>query len=184
MAKQVTKTYADALFMVAAEDNSIDAVYEEVTVLRSILDENPELSKMMNHPNIDKNEKIETVQSVFKGRVSDELCGFLVQIVTKDRYSEIDGILDCFIEEVKAFKKIGVAYVTTPSELSDAQKERVEAKLLETTEFVKMEMHYDVDASLIGGMKIRIGDRVVDSSVSTKLNSLASALRKVQLNNI
>ena len=47
-----------------------------------------------------------------------------------------------------------------------------------------MEMNYDIDASLIGGMRIRIGDRVVDSSISTKLNELAKDLRRIQLNTI
>lgn len=184
MAKLVTKTYADALFTLATEEKRVDEIYDEILVLKKVLDENPDLSKLMNHPNIDKEEKLSTVSGIFKGRVSDEVLGFLIQIVTKDRYGEIDGILDCFIDEVKDYKKIGVAYVTTPSELNDAQKARIEKRLLETTDFVKMEMNYSIDESLIGGMKIRIGDRVVDSSISTKLSQLASSLRKLQLDNI
>ena len=52
------------------------------------------------------------------------------------------------------------------------RRQRVEKRLLETTKYVKFEMHYDVDSELIGGMVIRIGDRVVDSSVRTKLYDL------------
>lgn len=184
MAKLVTRTYADALFQLAVEESKINEIYEEILILKQALDDNPELGKMMNHPKIDKEEKLETIQKVFKGRVSDEVCGFLIQIVSKDRYDQIDGIINCFVDAVKDYKKIGVAYVTTPSELSEALKGRVVEKLLSTTDFVEMEMHYDVDPTLIGGMKIRIGDKVVDSSVSTKLNQLASSLKKIQLNNI
>ena len=54
-------------------------------------------------------------------------------------------------------------------------------KLLETSGYEKMEMHYEVDASIIGGMIIRIGDRVVDSSVRTKLYDLTRELSKIQL---
>lgn len=53
---------------------------------------------------------------------------------------------------------------------------QIEAKLLETTSFVKMEMNYQVDPSIIGGMIIRIGDRVVDSSIVTKMNLLQKLL--------
>ena len=50
-------------------------------------------------------------------------------------------------------------------ELSDAQKAAVVKRLLETTKYVTFEMHYEVDSAIIGGMMIRIGDRVVDSTV-------------------
>ena len=58
---------------------------------------------------------------------------------------------------------------------------QIERRLLDTTSYTKMEMNYLLDKSLIGGMVIRIGDRVVDSSISTKLNELQKELLKVQL---
>ena len=66
-------------------------------------------------------------------------------------------------------------------ESREDQKAAVEKRLLATTKYVKFEMHYDVDAALIGGMVIRIGDRVVDSSVKTKLYDLTRELSKIQL---
>ena len=91
------------------------------------------------------------------------------------------AVFTYFIDEVKEYKNIGTAYVTSAMELSDAQKAAVEKRLLETTKYVKFEMHYDVDSELIGGMVIRIGDRVVDSSVRTKLYDLTRELSKIQL---
>ena len=66
-------------------------------------------------------------------------------------------------------------------ELSEEQKKAVENRLLKTTRYVEFEMHYKVDAALIGGMEIRIGDRVVDSSIRTKLQNLTRELSKIQL---
>lgn len=184
MAKLVTTTYADALFQLAVEENRVDELYSEVGTLKKILEDNPDLSKIMTHPSVDKNEKIETVRNIFSGRVSGEVCGLLNQIVVNNRYEETEGILDSFISMVKEYKKIGVAHVATPTALSDAQKQTIERKLLDTTDYVEMEMDYTVDAKLIGGMRIRIGDRVVDSSISTKLEDLARSLRRIQLNTI
>lgn len=82
---------------------------------------------------------------------------------------------------MKEEKKIGSARVVTAIELSGEQKEKVEQKLLETTSYEKFEMNYEVDSSLIGGMVIRIGDRIVDSSIRTKLYELSKNLRKIQL---
>lgn len=181
MAKLVSKTYGEALFELAVEENKVDVFMEEITEIQKILAENKDFGKFMNHPKILKEEKTQVLENVFKGRISDELTGFLTLIVAKDRYADIDAILDYFLTEIKKFKGIGIAYVTTASELRDEQKAGVEQKLLETTEYKKMEMHYAIDESLIGGMVIRIGDRVVDSSIKTKLNELTRQLMKIQL---
>ena len=181
MAKLIAKTYGDALFELAVEKDIVDVLQEEIVLLRQILAENEDFGRLMNHPKIVKEEKLQVVKDVFAGRISDELLGFLTIIISKDRYKEIDAILDYFIAQVKKYKGIGIAAVTTAVPLRDEQRRAVEQKLLDTTEYRQMEMHYRVDESLVGGMVIRIGDRVVDSSIKTKLNELQKDLLKVQL---
>ena len=181
MEKLVGATYGEALFELAVEEGREEELMNEVILLRELLSENPDFGKLMNHPKVLKEDKLEVLEAVFKGRVSEELVGFLHLIVSKDRYGEIDSILDYFINEVKQVKGIGVAYVATALDLSEAKKKEVEQKLLSTTSFTRMELHYQVDESLIGGMVIRIGDRVVDSSIRSKLSGLERELLKVQL---
>ena len=181
MAKLISKTYGEALFELAVEENKVDVFMEEITEIQHILVTEQDFGKFMNHPKILKEDKTEVLETVFKGRISPELLGFLVLIVTKDRYGEIDSILDYFLTEIKKYKGIGVAYVTTAAALHAEQQAKVEQRLLETTDYKKMEMHYAVDEELIGGMVIRIGDRVVDSSIKTKLNDLTRQLLKIQL---
>ncbi len=181
MAKLISKTYGDALFELAVEENKVDSLLEEIGQLQKILKENEEFGKLMTHPKVNKEEKLQVVEEVFKGRVSDELLGFLTIIIAKDRYQEIDEILEYFLTEVKKYKGIGVATVTTAVPLRDEQCKKIEKKLLDTTNFKSMEMHYKQDETLIGGMVIRIGDRVVDSSISTKLNELQKELLRVQI---
>ena len=181
MAKLVSTTYGEALFELAVEEGREEEFLSEVAQLKSLLDENPDFGKLMNHPKILKEEKLKVLEEVFGGRISKELLGFLHLVVSKDRYGDIDAILDFFISEVKKLKGIGIAYVPTAADLNEAKKKEIEAKLLATTSFQKMEMHYQVDEDLIGGMVIRIGDRVVDSSVRTKLFELQRELLKVQL---
>lgn len=181
MAKLVTGTYGEALFELAIEEKKEQEMLSEVETLIQLLNENPDLSEMMNHPKILKEEKVEALENIFKGRLSDELTGFLVLILQKDRYGEIDGILDYFVKKMKDYQKIGIAYVTTAVSLKDSQKKEIEQKLLDTTKYEKMEMHYAEDKSLIGGMVIRIGDRVVDSSIRTKLERLTKELSNLQI---
>ena len=181
MAKLVSKTYGDALFEIAVETGRMDAFYEEAQNVRTVLLESDELSKLMIHPKIVKEEKIQIIENIFKGKISDELVGLMRMIVDKGRFGELDSVLLYFIDEVKEAKNIGTAYVTTATELSDAQKAQVTDRLIQTTNYVEFEMHYDVDASLIGGMVIRIKDRVVDSSIKSKLCELSRELSKIQL---
>ncbi|MCR5421790.1 MAG: F0F1 ATP synthase subunit delta [Lachnospiraceae bacterium] len=181
MAKLVTGTYANALFETGTEMQTLDTLYEEVSTVREILNDNPDFSRLMNHPKILKEEKERIVEEVFKGRVSDELTGFLKLIVSNKRYAQLMPILEHFVLMVKEYKKIGIAYVVTPMELSESQKEAVRKKLLDTTDYETMEMNYKIDESLIGGMIIRIGDKVVDSSIKTKLEGLKRELGNIQL---
>ena len=181
MAKLVSKTYGDALFELALEENKIDSLQEEVEVVLEALVENQDLTKLMSHPKISKEEKVALMEDIFKGRVSDELCGLMHMLAEKGHYGEIDEVLNYFLDCVKEHKNIGTAYVSTAVELTDAQKKAVEKRLLETTKYVEFEMHYSVEADLIGGMVIRIGDRVVDSSIKTKLYDLTRELSNIQL---
>ena len=181
MAKLISKTYGDALFELAVEEEKVDVLSEEILEVKKVLDENQEFGRLMNHPKLIKEEKIQLAQQVFADRISKEIMGFLTIIISKDRYRNIDEILDYFLAEVKKYKGIGVATVTTAVPLKEEQRKSVEKKLLETTEYKSMEMHYETDASLIGGMIIRIGDRVVDSSIRTKLTELERTLLKVQV---
>lgn len=181
MAKLVSTTYADALFETGIEENTLDNLYDEALSVQQILKDNPDFSRLMNHPKILKEDKEQIMESVFKGRLSDEFTGFLRLIVANKRYADIDSILEYFVLKVKEHKKIGIAYVTTPLELTAAQKEAVSKKLLDTTDYVSMEMNYMIDESLIGGMVIRIGDKVVDSSIRTKLEGLKKELSEIQL---
>lgn len=181
MAKLIAKTYGDALFELAVEEGKVDSLVEEAEGVLQILDENTDLQKLMNHPKISKEEKISVMENIFKGRVSDSLTGFLKIVVSKDRYGDIKEIFEYFLETVKEYKNIGTAYVTTAVELKDAQKQELVSKLLATTKYKELEMVYTVDASLIGGMIVRIKDRVVDSSIKTKIYELSKDLTKIQL---
>lgn len=176
MAKQVDTTYGNALFELAVEENKVDSLYEEAQLLTELLKENEELVKLLDHPQIDKDEKKKIIETTFGGRVSDEITGLMVMVVEKGHISSIADIFNYFIKRVKKYKNIGVADVISAVALSDSQRDAVEKRLIETTAYDSMEVNYSVDKSLIGGLVIRIEDRVVDSSIKTQLEALSKKL--------
>lgn len=181
MAKLVSKTYGEALFEVAIEEQKADLFLKEAQDILAILDQNPELDKLMKHPKISKQEKTDILDKVFQNDVSAEISGFMKLLVNKERYGELPKIFEYLIDRIKEERKIGVAFVTTAVELSEEKQTAITNRLLETTSYKTMEMHYEVDEAIIGGMIIRIKDRVVDSSVRTKLEEMKKQLLQIQL---
>lgn len=182
MAKQVSTTYGEALFELAQESNELDNIRQEVNAVKNAFLENPELLKLLNHPKIVKEEKVKVIENIFTGRVSADIVGFLTLIVTKDRYNQIYDILEYFEHRYKEYKGIGVAYVTSAVELNDQQKKSIEERLLSTTKYDVVEANYVVDKSILGGLIIRIEDRVVDSSIKTQIEELEKSLYLVSSN--
>lgn len=176
MAKQVDITYGNALFELALEEGKLDSLYEEAVALIDILMDNQELIKLLSHPQVSKDDKRKIVTEIFDGKVADELTGLIAMVVEKGHVNELISILNYFVKQVKKEKNIGVATVASAIELSDSQKQAIEKRLIETTVYDTMEIDYSVDKSLIGGLVIRIEDRVVDSSIKTKLENMSKTL--------
>lgn len=181
MAKLVSQTYGEALFEVAVEEGIVDSILEETTSVLTIFRDNEEYVKLLNHPKLPMEEKISLLEGAFRDKVSEQLFGLLATVVEKGRFSEVENILTYFLEKVREYKKIGTAYVTSAAPLTDAEKAGIEKKLLETTSYESFQINYQTDRELIGGMVIQIGDRVVDSSIRTKLAGMAKELSKIQL---
>lgn len=169
------------MFELSLEEKKEEILFDEAKTFLEVIRKDDELIKFMKHPKIGKEEKIKTGKAIFDKEFSKEFAGFLMILVQKDRFSEVEKTLEYFIGRMKQHKKIGVAYVSTAKALSDAQKEKISARLLKTTDFETFEMNYTVDESLLGGMVIRVGDRVVDTSIKNKLKSLSQQLSALQV---
>lgn len=181
MAKLVSQVYGEALFSLAVESGKLEVFSKELEAVLKILQDNPQYRAILEHPQVDEPEKLEVFDRVFAGKISDEVTGFFHILLQKGRFRDLEAILAYFKDRQLEHDKIGVAWVTSAVGLSDAQKKKITDKLLSTTDFVSMQMHYETDPALIGGLKIRIGDRVVDSSILNKLNGMKNELLKIQL---
>ena len=186
MAKLAANAYGDALFELTLEKSKenqsyTDNMLEEVVSVLGLFKANENLKKLLIHPQISKEEKIAVVENIFKGRTSDDIVGLLVTIVKNGRSSEIDAIFEYFIDKVKKYNHIGKAFVTSAVPLSEELKTKIEEKLISLTEYKEFEMSYSVDKDILGGLIIRIGDRVVDSSLKNKINSMCQTLEKIHI---
>ncbi len=181
MGKLVKTVYGDALFEFAKENDCVREWMKEISMIKKILKENPDFCQIMEHPRINKDEKVKLVETVFENKVSKPLLGFLVLVAEKNHFQQLNDMFDYFEGCYRNHYNMGIAKVMTPLELSKEQKERIHNRLLETTAYDTIELEYEVDASLLGGIVIRMDDRVVDGSVRNKLYAMTRELEKLQL---
>lgn len=180
MAKLVSKVYGDALFSIAIEENKLEDLWEEVKVIRQAIRENESFLPMLCHPEMSQERRLQILEETFAD-ASDDMKGFFSILVRKGRFGEILKIFDYFDEQAKEYKNIGVVYVSTPLSLKEEQKSQIESKLLQVTKYESLEMHYEVEKELLGGIVIRIGDRILDNSIRAKMETMTRQLNNVKL---
>ncbi|MFP4697376.1 MAG: F0F1 ATP synthase subunit delta [Eubacteriales bacterium] len=180
MAELIVKTYGNALFELSKENDSIDSMEEEVKVVVEALKNNKEFLSVLSHPKISKDNKVKTIENIFKDKISTELLGLMVVIIKKDRYDFLIEIFNYYLDLIKEHRGIVTAHITSAQILAKEQKTKIKQRLVTLTN-KKVEAVFTVDESLIGGVNIRIGDRIVDNSIKGNIELLARDLMKVQI---
>ena len=176
MAKQVRTVYGNALFEAARDAGRLTSVREEAETILEAFRLEPDFLRILCHPEILPEEKEGMLNAVFGENADPLILAIMEALLDKKHGGEIPKVLHAFVGLALEEEKIGVAEVTSAVELSDADKDKVRTKLLDTTAYETMRVSFVVDPSLIGGMIIKLKDKVVDSSVKTKLGHMKNRL--------
>lgn len=181
MARLVSKVYGEALFDFAKESNSLDVMYENALDIINVFNINSEVHDFLLNPKITNDQKIEFLNTLFSKLDNKKILEFLSIVIKKGRQKEIVPILKHFTHLTLKDKNIGEATVYSAKELTDTQKNTLEQKLISTTSFDKFIVDYNVDESLIAGLKIKIDDKVIDTTYKTKIFDISKSLRGLKL---
>ncbi len=183
MAGVASTVYGLALFELAGEKGKLEELYPQVVTVRDSIVQNPEIISLFDNPQVTVSEKKEIVEKIFKGRVDDMITGCIITAVEKRRYDDIIPLLEYYISAYKEEKHIGILHVTSAYELDADTKKKIENRIISVTDYVSLEADYTVDKSIIGGLVLRIGDRVVDSSIKRSLEELKTGLMEKSISN-
>ena len=172
--QQVGALYAKALM--GAAGDSVAAIVEELEdIVANCLDKFPALEGALASPRIAQDQKEAMLDRIFRGRIDQELLSFLKVLCRRGRIGSLRAI-QAVATQMRE-EQLGKQRVTVTSAfpLTDAQRSEIAAKLKSAygKEAILMEK---VDASLIGGIILRIGDEVIDGSVQGKMDSFRSAV--------
>ncbi len=175
MAKLVAEVYAEALFEVAEQTESLEAIYEDFSEFANLLKEEPDFFEVLKAPKISKVDKRQMLDKIFTDEINSYLLNFLKVLIDKRRTSSILSIYGTFREMYRKAAHIDSAYISSAVPLTDGQKQALVAELEKSTK-KKIEAEYAVDPDLIGGLVIRIGYQMIDHSVIKEINDLKGML--------
>nr|ASO75925.1 ATP synthase CF1 delta subunit [Storeatula sp. CCMP1868] len=169
---KVAKPYADAFLEIASKSNVIN----DLNCIATALSESKDLQKAIANPLVSSTAKKDIIKSIFSGNVDSKTVKFMMVLCDRGRIEYLDAIVETAL--VLAYKQasIEMAYVTSSVELSSGQTEALVSKLKEMTKAEQIKLDLKVDESLIGGFKVQIGSRIIDTSVQNQLKQLSSYL--------
>ncbi len=171
----VANRYAKSLMELATESKKLDAVREDMKLVEKVCKENREFLLFLNSPVIKTDKKIEVINSVFKGKISDLTMSFLVLTIKKHRESFVPEIAKAFDEQYKKDKNIFSAVVTSARGLDAKTKEKV-MDLIKSQMNGEVELVEKIDENTIGGFILKIGDTQIDKTVARQLANLKKDL--------
>ncbi len=169
-----SRRYASALLSAAEEGNFLDQIIEELHLIREVLLNSRDLVHALRSPLVKGDRKIHILEEVFHGLVGEKMFLFLKLIAHKKRAGLLPEIIDEF--QLLLDEKRGVINVdiTSAVELSVAQSEELVNRLGSYTG-KKIRAKIALDAELIGGVTVKIGDTIHDGSISHQLELLKAA---------
>jgi F-type H+-transporting ATPase subunit delta len=174
----VEHVWAESLFELASEGNTLDETDKEFSGVVKILESSPEFIELLSSPTLSKDDKTEAVKKVFDGKISGILENFLCLLAVKGRMRYLSKIADEW--KIRFFKAKGIlqAEVISAVPLSEKQRDSLAAKL-EKKYGKKIVLSEKVDPAIIGGLAVKVGDELSDGSIRTKFENIANSIKTV-----
>jgi F-type H+-transporting ATPase subunit delta len=169
--------YARALFDLAIEGKALSTVEGSVARLGEALSASPELKALVSSPVISRNDAARAVKAVSTSLGLDPLTGNFIGVLAQNRrLGKLADIVRTFAEMTASHRGEASATVTSAHPLSDDQVAAVRAKL-KSRLGRDVSVNLTVDPAILGGLVVQVGSRLVDSSIRTRLNTLATAMK-------
>ncbi len=171
----VAKRYATALFTLAQEKKTLEATLEDARAVKEVFSGNGELIAFLKNPRVTFEQKKQLLTDAF-GSLSQDMQSTIHLMAGRQRIDEIADMSKAVIELVNEANSTAEAMVYTTRPLTDAEREAISKVFAAKVGKQSLRIENIVDRTMIGGIKLRIGNRIFDGSVSGKLNRLERQL--------
>lgn len=183
LANQLALKYAQAMFELAKEKGMTDEIKAQLVMVEATIAAHEQLATLMYHPRVPSEAKKETISKLFTSEIADDLYKFLLLLVDKRREPVLPAIVKEYVKLANQANNIDEAEVTTAMPLTEAECAALAAKLSNVTGKNIM-LKTAVNPKLLGGVVVKIGDKLIDGSVARQLQVLKEALLKTEVTKI
>jgi F-type H+-transporting ATPase subunit delta len=172
----VARVYSDAMLQLAESQGEVDVLLNELLDLAARMEEDKELRAFVSNPTIDVESRKRTLETLFRGKYSDLFVDSLQVLSRRGRLDLIGAVSEAYRLAREEHQGRVRVHVSSAAPLADEAREKlVDIAAKQTGK--EPELVETVDASLIGGLVLRVGDQKFDASVAAKLKGLGDALR-------
>jgi F-type H+-transporting ATPase subunit delta len=172
--------YATALFDLAKEANAIDAVQADLARFDALVDDSADLLRLVRSPAFSTDEQLRALTAVLDRAGIGGLAGNFLKLVTSNRrLFAVRDMIRAFGELVAQHKGEATAQVTVAEQLKDEHVQALRSAL-KAVSGKNVTLDIKVDPAIIGGLVVKLGSRMVDSSLRTKLNAIKHAMKEAR----
>jgi len=173
--------YAAALFELALEERSVDAVKHDLEAFDALIAQSPDLARLVRSPVFGADEQTKALAAVLeRAGISGISAKFLKLVASNRRLFAVRDMIKAFRALVARHKGEVTAQVTVAEQLKDANLGALKDALKTVTGGKDIDLNVKVDPAIIGGLIVKVGSRMVDSSLRTKLNSIKFAMKEAR----
>jgi F-type H+-transporting ATPase subunit delta len=174
----VSGRYATALFELARDQKSVDAVKADLDRFDAMLADSADLKRLVRSPVFSADAQARALTAVLeRSGISGISANFLKVLTANRRLFAVSDVIRAFRALVAKFKGEATADVTVAETLNDKNLDALKTAL-KTVTGKDVALNMKIDPSIIGGLVVKLGSRMVDSSLRTKLNSIKHALKE------
>lgn len=179
MVSGVAGRYATALFELADEANAIDAVSADLSSFSAMLAESDDLTRLVESPAFSAEDQVAAIRAILaKAGISGIAANFIGLVASKRRLFALPGMIQGYRNLVAQAKGIVSAEVTLAEQPTPKRLDEIRAAL-KGVAGKDVDVAVKIDPALIGGLVVKMGSRMVDASLKTKLNSIRLAMKEV-----
>jgi len=176
----VADRYASALFDLASEQGAVADVSGALKGFKQLLEESPEFRTLVASPAFSAAEQTKALSAALSAAgVSGLAANFLRLVATKRRLHALPAIITAFQRLEDEASGVARAEVVVAKPLSGEEEEALKQALVAASGGKTINLDVKTDAAIIGGLVVKLGSRMVDASVRTKLNSIRTRMKEV-----
>lgn len=175
--KDTSKAYAEALFAIAMEKSKVQEYAKNLETITEILRENTDYPMYLATPALPLSERISAIEEAFGNEMPEDVVSFLKLLCEHNQFTKLPEIIEEFFKLEMAISNTTTVTVASKIPLTDEQKEKL-TKKLEAKYRKNVCPIYQVDESLLGGLKITTEDQIIDGSVQKRLQRIKEVMKQ------